>query len=100
MSDNPTTMPEPLWVGPCRLYWRTDDYGKDGRALYVGGLQIGTIMYIPKMYAVGGIERVNEKPWRAWLMTDSDGMSVGWFLTEQEAKDALADAAVREIGNA
>lgn len=94
-----TTNAEPIWIGPCRLYWHTDDYGKVGRALHVGGLQVGTIMHSPKMYGPGRVERVNEKPWRAWLMTDSDGKSVGWFLTEQEAKDALVDAAVKEIGH-
>lgn len=30
-------------------------------------------------------------------MSDEDGKELGWFATEQEAKDAVVDAAVREL---
>ena len=80
-------MSEPFWTGRCRLYWRADDYGNAGRALYLGGLQVGSI--------ICSFDR--KMPWFGWIMTDADGKKIGPSLTEREAKDALEDAVVTQI---
>jgi hypothetical protein len=74
------------------LYWREDVWKAKDRALFVGGLCVGSVMHRP--ISPNGIGHT----WLAWLMTDEYGASIGSFLTEQEAKDALADAAVKELG--
>lgn len=88
-----TTEAEPIWRGACRVYWRTDAFGMKDRALFVGGLHVGSIMH----HHTGRSASYPDQTWRAWIMTDDDGKAVGWFSTEQEAKDALVDAAVKEI---
>jgi hypothetical protein len=90
-AKNPTADPLAIWGGNARLYWRQDCFGQPDRALYVGGLNVGHIMYSPTNPQRAGC------PWRAWLMTDEDGKGVGWFATEREAKDALAGAAAEEL---
>jgi hypothetical protein len=90
MTDESQTTAEPwIWRGTVTLCWRPDCFGKPGRALFVGGLNVGSIMYHKRD------ER--DDPWRAWLMTDEDGNEIGWYLTEREAKYALVDAAVKEL---
>jgi hypothetical protein len=93
MTSDPNTAADPvaIWGGSARLYWRDDAWGNSDRALFVGGLYVGSVMHTPT-----NPNRVGQT-WRAWLMTDDDGVSVGWFPMEQEAKDALADAAVKEL---
>ena len=84
-------VPAPIWTGTVRLYWRPDCFGKPDQALYIGGLCIGTLME-------WNHPTRRETPWRAWLMTDEDGASVGWFETKETAMGALVDAAVKELG--
>jgi hypothetical protein len=87
-----TAEPDAFWTGACRLYWRTDSYGHAERSLCVGGLEVGSIDHFPRTPTRNGFID-SEKPWRGWLMVDGDGKCVGWFLTEQEAKDTLVDEA-------
>jgi hypothetical protein len=94
MADHvsPTTgEPIAIWGGNARLYWRDDSYGKKDRALFIGGLCIGHIMQWT------GKDSPKAGEWRAWIMTDDDGRHLGWHPTEQEAKDALVDEAVKEL---
>ena len=83
-----TAEAEAIWTGRCRVYWRADAFGHKDCALFIGRLHVGSLMH----YAPHG-----DKPWRAWLMTDDDGKQIGWFPTQQEAQDALVDAAIVEI---
>lgn len=84
-------MGEPyVWRGHTELHWRNDCYGNTLQALYAGGLWVGSLMWSP-------IGDTKPNPWRAWLSTDDDGSAVGWYVTEQEARDALVDAAVRAL---
>lgn len=85
-SDSQTA--RPIWSAEVSMYWRPDCFGRAERALYVGGLNVGTVMH----HATG-----RQKSWRAWLMTDEDGEEIGWYMTEREAKDALEDAAARKL---
>lgn len=96
MSTDKTTDPTAFWTGRCSLYWRTDCFGHEGRSLCVGALEVGSIGCFPRVPTKGGFVG-NEKPWRGWLDTDTDGKCIGWFLTEREAKDALEDAALKEL---
>lgn len=91
MTDKPHTTDEPLWRGPVSLTWRDDEYGKKDRALHIGGIQVGHIM----QWSGKDSPRVGE--WRAWLNSDSDGRHLGWYPTEQEAKDKLVDEVLKEI---
>lgn len=87
----------PAWSGRvhANLFWRKDAFGDEGRDLYVNGLYIGCIMHVPILY--GTDVRPHGKPWRALLMSDDTGRQIGWFATEQETKDALIDAALKEL---
>jgi hypothetical protein len=81
----------PVWHGRVGVYWRDDQYGNKNVALFVGGLQVGSILY-------AGTHAPRQRfPYRAWIMTDGDGKSLGWYATEDEAKVVLLDVAVREI---
>jgi hypothetical protein len=93
MTERSKTAADPvaIWCGNARLYWRDDSFGNTAMALYVGGLCIGYVMPISKNPLRA------ERPWRVWLMTNEEGGSLGWHKTEQEAKDALVDAAVKEL---
>lgn len=94
--DNPTTEPPAIWTGPCSLYWRRDCWGHEARGLCVGGLEVGSVQHLPRTPTREGFID-SPKPWRAWLMIDGDGKCLGWFLTEQEAKDLLVDEALKEL---
>ncbi len=72
-----------------RLNWRNDCYGDPDMALYIGGLNIGHILLSHQPRDTG--------QWRAWLMTDEDGESIGWFETKEEAKVALVAAATKAL---
>jgi hypothetical protein len=92
--SKPQATPMAIWGGPAQLYWRRDAFGHNDRALFVGRLHVGSIMYAKPH------PRENRSPnkvWRAWLMTDDDGSIVGWYATEQEAKVALVGAAIEAI---
>lgn len=96
MGDDLTADPAAIWTGVCRLYWRRDCWGKEERSLCAGGLEVGSIQHLPRTPTRDGFVD-SEKPWRAWLMVDGDGKCLGWFLTEQEAKDLLVDEALKEL---
>lgn len=85
------TAAEPFWRGHTSLTWRNDCWGRHLNALYAGSLYLGQVDHL--RHETRGLL------WRAWLMTDESGFDVGWFGTEQEAKDALADAAVRGLSD-
>lgn len=80
------------------ISWRTDEFGKPERALYVGSIYVGSLTHESRRFGVGGREiEPREKPWRAWFMNDIDGNELGWYPTEQEARDAMVDAAVKGL---
>lgn len=81
-----------FWRGHTSLTWRDDAYGRPLNALYAGNLYLGRVNRLP--------HETRGTLWRTWLMTDESGNDVGWFGTEQEAKDALADAAVKGLADA
>ncbi len=91
----PSSLPrDAVWTNRIlvSLFWRPDGYGNPGRALYARDLYLGHVTHWtypdPSHRAT---------PWRAWLMTDEEGEEVGWWATEQEAKDALVDAALKAL---
>lgn len=90
MSEIVSTDPEPFWRGPVALYWRDDPYGHKKNALCIGTIYVGDVNEHWHTAA--------SKQWLAWLMADCDGQEVGRFATEQEAKDALVGAALKELG--
>lgn len=90
-----TTEPVEIWRGTARLFWRNDAFGHKNAALFIGGLHVGSIMHCPMVHDLE--DRNPDLVWRAWVMTDDDGKQVGWYRTEQEAKDALVDEAIKEI---
>jgi hypothetical protein len=70
------------------LTWRKDAWGEEGRALYLNGL------------CVGFVQRHKTKlvlAYRAWIMSDDDGQSIGWFPTEDMAKAELVEAVKKEL---
>lgn len=85
-------MSEPFWSQFVRieLSWRADNRGNDGRALFVGDIFVGEVLHSQR-----GPDQ--EAPWLAWFLNDDDGWEVGWFSTEQEAKDALVDTTLRGL---
>lgn len=93
-SDEPVTTShiDEIWRGSTGLHWCPDDFGRPDRTLYAGGIYVGLVQHIPQ--ARYGHEA---NPWRGWVMTDEDGKELGWFVAEQEAKDAVVDAAVKEL---
>lgn len=85
----------PIWskngVG---LYWRPDCFGNFGRALFLNGLSVGSVLLW-----TGSQKEFMDRPWRAWIEdTNDDGSHLGWFKTEQEAKDACVDKAIALLG--
>lgn len=84
MGSDPQTTSDPvaIWGGSARLYWFSNE-------LRVGGIHVGAINHM-RGHCLG-------RDWRAWVMDDEDGRCVGWFPTEREAKDALEDAAIKEL---
>ena len=93
MSDPTNQTTEAIWTNPVlvSLFWRPDGYGKPGRALYARDLYLGQVMHVPTH------PRRQGQTWRAWLMTTDEGEEVGWYPTEQEAKEALVDAALEGL---
>lgn len=94
MSDSKSETVEPAALGEwngVRLFWRKDGYGRPERALYAGGLYLGEVMCLPTN------PRLSGAIWRSWLMTTDEGDEIGWYMTEQEAKDALVDAALKAL---
>ena len=89
-NDAPQTTPIAIWTGKTNLYWRTDGWGVEGRALFAGGLHVGCVGFIQDRLYPG-------RPWRAWIMTEEDGKDAGHFETEQFAKDALVEGVTKEI---
>lgn len=75
----------PIWTGPldASLRWRA-------RELYFGRLFIGETLnrshYAPPKWH-----------WAALLMTTGEGVVISRHPTEQEAKDALVDAALKGL---
>lgn len=59
-------------------------------ALYIGNLCIGNLIELDHPNHPG-------TSWRPWIMTDEDGKSLGWFASEQEARDVLVDAALKAL---
>jgi hypothetical protein len=88
-----TSSADPFWTLGINvsLFWRPDGWGRDERALYMRDLYLGEVMHLPPR------PRRLGPTWRAWLMTTDEGSEVGWFATEQEAKDALVDAALKAL---
>ena len=84
-------MTDPVWYGQFNLCWRQDCFGKPNQALYLGRICIGHLM-LNNTQAIHA-----EKPWRMWLMTDEDGDEIGYRATQQEAMDALVDAALNAL---
>ena len=89
MSDKTT---DAVWTNPVlvSLFWRPDGFGRSGMALYARDIYLGEVSELTH-------HQRPEHRWRAWLMTDDSGDEVGWYRTEQEAKDALVDAALKGL---
>src|SRR4051812_24449669 len=70
------------------LAWREDEWGNPERALYLGRLRVGSVMQI---------RVAKPKQFRAWIQDSEEGLTVGWFATEQEARDALVSAVLEAM---
>lgn len=66
------------------IEWKTDGFGREHRALYLGGLCVGHIMELAsyKDYGFAG-------PFRGWFMNDDDGSETGYFMTEEDARASV-----------
>lgn len=64
------------------IEWRKDGFGKDHQALYLGGLWVGSIMYLTDRNGLG-------TTWRGWFNCDDDGDETGWFPTAEEARTSV-----------
>lgn len=84
------SMVEPVWsLHGFGLYWRDDCWNNPDRALFINGLCIGEV-YHPR-HNIPPLDR----SWRAWIVDNADsGNEIGWYATEQEAKDACVDRAI------
>ena len=71
-------------MGTNVLEWRKNEFGDEDSALYWGPVFCGGVDKISRLSGL--------KPWRAWIMNDSDGSLVGRFETKEEAKKALENA--------
>lgn len=80
-----------VWHGVTSLHWMPDALYRPDRALYAGDLYVGLIQHLPHP------TRHELKSWCGWIMTNESGKDLGWFETEQAAKDALVDAAVKAL---
>lgn len=72
------------------LAWRADEFGKPDLALYLGELCVGLIH-------PWGVPNYRPGQTRAWIMNEPDGSELGWYPTEQEAKDALVQAVLKAL---
>jgi hypothetical protein len=83
----------PVWSETIRvaLTWRDGCLNDDDVALYLNGLCVGFVQMHKTTRALA---------YRAWIISNDDGHSIGWFPTEGTAKDALVDAVVRALLNA
>ncbi len=80
------------------LAWRADEFGKPERDIYLGSIYVGGVWHYPvSVLPFTNEYQPREKPWRAWFMNEADGSEVGWFATEQEARDALVDAVLKAL---
>ncbi len=70
------------------LAWKADEFGNPDHALFLGGISVGSLMHS---------KLVKEKRWRAYFMDSYEGSTVGWFASEQEARDALVDRVVKAM---
>lgn len=86
MLDAPKTTY--LSVQLVQLYWKDDVFGHKEHDLFVGGLHIGSISEWRGKEAL-----TRHGQWRAWIM----GERLGWYATEQEARDACAERAIAEL---
>lgn len=66
------------------IEWRKDCWGKDARALYLGGLCVGSIMPGSQIYKDG--------QWLGWFSNDDEGNETGWFPTAEEARASVEKA--------
>lgn len=85
MSDPDSTPQDPIWShGEIDMAWRDDE-------LFVGHLHIGYIW------------KDRDGKWHSWLCSSDNGTiagngtRIGLYSTEQEARDAMVDAAVRAL---
>lgn len=79
-----------VWHGVTSLHWMPNAFYMPDRALYAGDLYVGLIQHFPH-------GRYEATPWCGVIMTNENGKDLGWFETEQAAKDALVDAAVKAL---
>ena len=79
-------MPEWFLKGEHRLHFE-DDY------LYLGGLLVGEVIRPTPQQ----LDSPLDPPWFAWISTRNNEMGVGWFATEQEAREALVDLVTEKL---
>lgn len=80
------------------LAWRNDEFGNTDRALYMGGIYVGGLTREKLKFAIGGTNpEPRDKQWRTWMMDSEGGNPVGYFLAEQEARDALVDVVLKAL---
>lgn len=98
-----------------KLHWNE-------KILYVGGLYAGSLnRIVPEgwrnwdLYKYGPAsdapdyiktnhinsriyyEKRESAPWRAWISSEEDGNELGWFSTEELAKNALEEAVIKLV---
>ena len=97
MTDSTGT--DAVWRGNVELHWRGDEFGDEGRALFAGDFEIGSVMLLKYDYVPGTLTRKpRERPWRSWVAAnDYKNSACDWFATEKEAKAAVVDAAVKGL---
>lgn len=89
----PPTPEAPIWRGSVALSWRRYIDGPLIYALCAGTLVIGLVSHTHPSLAPAP-----NMPWHARFSSGWQARELGWFATEQAARDALVDAVVREIG--
>lgn len=109
-EDNPhqVTVPVQAAMGPAvTLAWSKS--GETTHHLCIGKLYVGSVyrLVAPNWRETNTMketsphflhnERYEDTPWRAWFMHDEDGDAIGFFETADEAKNHLAEYAVRSL---
>lgn len=80
-----------VWQGVRRvaIMWKDSGYTNETN-LHVGKIYVGCVSFT---------SRNNDEPksWRAWIMRDNDGETIGYYDSEQKAKDELIDAVIKDL---
>lgn len=72
------------------LHWRTDEYGRERQALYIGKINVGHIALITG---------TNGPRWRGWWSKDESGDQTGWFDTADDARESVEQVVAKALSD-